>query len=133
MLYEGPVLRRLYLQVGVSMLAAFLVAVVIGAIEGSPYTIAIVLGIIAFAGLFVIVHRFTPTRIELEQEEMRLVAPKATTRYRPGDMWLRVNLTQSTFTLGRRDRTRRLAVFRDLDVDRVKQVFGQTGVTVVGP
>src|SRR5690348_9284944 len=125
MLYEAPVLRRLYLQTGVSALAAFLVAVVIGAIEGSPYRVAIVLGVVVFVSLFIVVHRLSPTRIELEENELRLVGPKATTRYRPGDMWLRANLTRSTFALGRRERTRQLAVFRDLDVAHVKQAFEQ--------
>jgi hypothetical protein len=132
MLYEAPVLRRLHLQVGVSALAAFLVAVLVGAIEGSPYTIATVLGVGAFAGLFTVVHRLTPTRIELQDDEVRLIAPHATTRYVPSEMRLHADPGRSTFALGRRTRTRRLAVFRDPDIGRVKQAFEQAGVAVVG-
>ena len=132
MLYEAPVLRRLYLQVGVSAVAAFLVALIVGAIEGSPYTIATVLGIGAFVSLAVVIHRLTPTRIELEQDEIRLIAPQATTRYVPNQMRLRADPSRSTFALGRRQKTRHLAVFRDPDIAHVKQVFEQAGVSVVG-
>jgi hypothetical protein len=132
MLYEAPVLRRLYLQVGVSAVAAFLMALMVGAIEGSPYTIATTLGIGAFVSLFAVVHRHTPTRIELQADEVRLIAPQATTRYVPNQMRLRADPSRSTFSLGRRKRARQLVVFRDADIARVKQMFEAAGVSVVG-
>jgi hypothetical protein len=130
--YEAPVLRRLSLQVGVSALVAVLIATLIGAMEGSPYAIATTLGISAFVSLVIIVHRMTPSRIELQDDEVRLIAPQATTRYAPNAMRLRADPSRATFALGRRKRTFHLAVFRDPDIGRVKQVFESAGVSVVG-
>jgi hypothetical protein len=132
MLYEAPVLRRLLLQVGVSAVVAFLVAALVGAIEGSPYAIATTLGTGAFVSLFIVVHRMTPTRIELQDNEVRLIAPQATTRYAPNTMRLRADPSRARFALGRRKRTRHLAVFRDPDIGRVKLAFERAGVSVVG-
>ena len=132
MLYEAPILRRLPLQVGVSAIVAALVAAVVGAIEGSPYAIATTFGLATFVSLFIVVHRMTPARIELQDDEVRLIAPQATTRYVPNQMRLRANPTRATFALGRRRRSGHLAVFRDPDIGRVKQVFERAGVSVVG-
>jgi hypothetical protein len=132
LLYEAAVARRLHLQIGVCALAAFLVSVILGAVEGSPYTIATTLGVGTFLILFIVVHRLTPTRIELREGEIRLIAPHATTRYEPNTMKLRADPSRASFSLGRRERTRQLAVFHDTDLDRVRRTFEGAGVSVVG-
>jgi hypothetical protein len=130
-LYDGPVDRRLALRLLVSLAGAFLVGIVIALLEGSPYTLGIVLGVIGFTGFFVALGLLMPTRIEVRPGEVRLFAPKATTRYDASAMVLFSGTEPDAFVFARKEPHRKLAVFRDADPDRVRQAFGTAGVMVI--
>jgi hypothetical protein len=130
-LYEGPVERRLALRLFVSLAGAFLVGIVIALLEGSPYTLGIILGIIGFSGTFIALGLLMPTRIEVRPSEVRLFAPKATTRYDAAAMLLQTGAQPDTFVFARREPYRKLAVFRDADSDHVRDAFGTAGVMVI--
>jgi hypothetical protein len=130
-LYDGPVERRLALRLLISLAGAVLFGIVIALLEGSPYTLGIVLGIIGFAGVFIALRLLMPTRIEARPGEVRLFAPKATTRYDASAMVLLPGTQPDAFVFARKEPHRKLAVFRATDPDQVRQAFGTAGVTVV--
>jgi hypothetical protein len=130
-LYEAQLRQRTVLAASVVCAIAFMVAGLVGIIEGSPYVIAIILGVVVLCVLAVVVYVLLPTRIEVRAGEVRLIAPRATTKYAADAMTLR-RLANGGWEFSRREPARKLAFFRDQDADRVRQVFGEAGVSVVG-
>src|SRR5262249_17155164 len=103
----------------------------IALLEGSPYTLGIALGVIGFTGFFVALGLLMPTRIEVMPGEVKLFAPKATTRYDAAAMLLQTGGPPDSFVFARKEPHRKLAVFRDQTPDRVRTAFEAAGVTVV--
>jgi hypothetical protein len=130
-LYEAPLRRRTAVTFGVVFASSFLVAGLVGIVEGSPYDIATILGVVFLFGFAFVVYLLTPTRIEVRADDVRLIAPRTTTKYVGSAMTLSMR-PDGGWQFARREPPRTLAYFRDPDVDRVKQAFGQAGVAVVG-
>ena len=81
-LYEAPVLRRLPLQLGVSVLIGFMVGGLIAILEGSPYTLGITIGIVVFIVVVFLTQALMPIRIEFRPGEVTLVSPRTSSKYR---------------------------------------------------
>jgi hypothetical protein len=131
-LYAAPLRRRTTATMSVVFASTFLVAGLVGILEGSPYGIATIVGVVVLVGFAIVIHLLTPTRIEVRADDVRLIAPRATTKYSGAAMTLRM-LANDGWEFARREPAHKLAYFRDPDVDRVKQVFEQAGVSVVAP
>ncbi|HET9730782.1 MAG TPA: hypothetical protein VFR41_15230 [Acidimicrobiia bacterium] len=128
-LYDAPVARNVLVEFGASAACGVLAAVVIGVLEGPPFTIAIGLALIVFGALFVIIRGVMPTRIELRRDEVRLHASRTTMRYDPHRVVLRPGAAAGDFVLTRPERMRPLARFSDRDdPERVGEIFAVAGV-----
>jgi hypothetical protein len=80
-------------------------------------------------GVALAVSLLTPTRIEVDATEIRLIARRATTRYRPEDMAI-VRRPDVTYALIRRKTGRTLAIFRPHDVTEAEAAFSAAGAHI---
>jgi hypothetical protein len=86
------------------------------------------LGALVF-GVLVIFALLLPNRIEVEGDEIRLVARRSVSKYVPAEMVVRRQPT-GDFAFFRKKTGRRLALFQDEEPARVAEVFGAAGAEV---
>jgi hypothetical protein len=129
-LYEAPVVRRLPLQIGVSVVIGFMVGGLIAILEGSPYTIGIAIGVAAFLVVAFLTQALMPTRIEFRPGEVTLVSPRTTSKYRAETVVVRPERT-GVFRFARRGNPKsHIASFWDTDPEAVHQACDAAGVGI---
>jgi hypothetical protein len=82
-------------------------------------------------GVGLVIALLMPTRLEVDDHEIRLIARRATTRYRPDDMAI-VRRPDETYSLVRRKTGRTLAIFRPSDHVEAEAAFSAAGAHI-GP
>jgi len=133
--YTSPVLRRWSV---LFVVAAIAVAAAIGLVaywKNRTYTQAFVTALFITVGLLALIilgvlAATLPTRIEVTEQRIRLVAPRAITRYDPTQMQIRRTM-HSDFALVRKSTGRTLARFRPVDAERAADAFAAAGTDVV--
>jgi hypothetical protein len=129
-LYEAPVLRRLPLQLGVSVVIGVIVGGLIGILEGSPYTLGIVIGFAAFLAVALLTQALMPIRIEFRPGEVTLVSPRSTSKYRADTVAVRRD-SSGAYRFGRRGNPKsHIASFWDGDPEAVRHACEESGVGI---
>jgi hypothetical protein len=129
-LYEAPVLRRLPLQIGVSVVIGFMVGGLIAILEGSPYTLGIAIGVVVFFVVVFLTQALMPTRIEFRPGEVTLVSPRTSSKYRAETVSVRQDLN-GAFRFGRRGNPKsHIASFWDSDPESVRRACETAGVGI---
>jgi hypothetical protein len=102
---------------------------------GGAFTSALLItGVLSSGSVFVVLLWFMPTRIEVDapatgESEIRLVAPRATTRYVPAVMGIRPE-PNGDFALVRIRTGRKLAVFQPADPFAAVDAFAAAGAKI---
>jgi hypothetical protein len=133
-IYSCPTRRRGAL-VGIFAVCAVGCAVVIPLAKWSTFGGALtaataITGVVLFGGLAFVLHAFVPTRIEVRDARVRLIAPRTETNYEPASVGLRRE-GGSTYAFIRRTTGRVLARFDPPDRVAAEAAFERAGVSVV--
>ena len=139
MTYSAPVRRQ---TIALLVVAAVFVATVVflGSLfsnrsYGGAFTSALLItGVLLSGGTFVVLLCMMPTRIEVDaptagQGEIRLVAPRTTSRYVPAEMTIRPE-PNGDFALVRTRTGRKIAAFVASDPALAMQAFGTAGAQI---
>jgi hypothetical protein len=133
--YTAPVLRRwsVFGLVGGLVVVAIVLLVTYGKNQtwNDAFVTAlfITLGVLALIILLVLALTM-PTRIEVTERRIRLVAPRAISRYEPGEMVIRRTM-RTDFALVRKRTGRTLARFRPPDAEQAAAAFTAVGAQIV--
>jgi hypothetical protein len=129
-LYQAPVLRRLPLQLGVSVVIGIMVGGLIAILEGPPYTLGIAIGIAVFVVVVSLTQALMPIRIEFRPGEVTLVSPRTSSKYRAETVSVRRD-PNGAFRFGRRGNPKsHIASFWDRDPEAVRQACETAGVGI---
>lgn len=134
MTYAAPVRRR---RLALTVVGAVAVASFVGlgtifsnASYGKAFVSALLItgGAVA-TGVFVVLVLFMPTRVEVDGNEIRLIAPRTTTRYVPTEMAIK-HRPDGDFALIRVRTGRTLAVFSPSDPATAEAAFAAVGTQI---
>jgi hypothetical protein len=133
-IYTCPTRRRGAL-VGLFAVCAVGCAVVIPLAKWSTFGGALaaataITGVGLFSGLAFVLHAFVPTRIEVGDTRVRLVAPRTETNYEPASVGLRREAA-NTYAFVRRSTGRVLARFDPPDGAAAEAAFERAGVSLL--
>ena len=134
MTYAAPVRRRrlALVVVGAVAIASFvgLGTIFSNASYGKAFVSALLITAAAVAtGVFVVLVLLMPTHVEVDGNEIRLVAPRTTTRYVPAEMAIRLR-PDGDFALVRMRTGRTLAVFSPSDPAAAESAFTAAGAQI---
>jgi hypothetical protein len=115
--------------------AAFLGSMFSNTSYGGAFGSALLItGVLLSGGAFVVLLCMMPTRIEVDAPrtgpgEIRLIAPRSTSRYVPGEMTIRPE-PNGDFSLVRTRTGRKIAAFMAADPAAAVQAFGAAGAQI---
>jgi hypothetical protein len=134
-IYSCPVRRRNGIVV---LLVVLGIACVVGTFfmkastfGGALAVATLITGVALFGGIALVLVLFTPTRIEVGEAGVRLVAPRTETRYDSTTVLVQRSPTTGTFAFGRAATGRVLARFVPPDPEAAVAAFEAAGVRVV--